>query len=104
MTVLSHPSVGGYVSHCGWNSTLESIWCGVPVAAWPLYAEQQLNVFQLVEELGLAVEIRMDYRTDTRAGGGGSGMIVSTEEIKDGIRKLISDDEMRKKVKEGCSA
>ncbi|KAJ0726547.1 putative UDP-glucuronosyl/UDP-glucosyltransferase, UDP-glycosyltransferase family [Helianthus annuus] len=100
MAVLSHPSVGGFVSHCGWNSTLESIWCGVPVAAWPLYAEQQLNAFQLVVELGLAVEIRMDYRTDTRAGGGGSGMIVLAEEIEDGIRKLMSDDEMRKKVKD----
>ncbi|GKV33930.1 hypothetical protein SLEP1_g42366 [Rubroshorea leprosula] len=59
--ILSHPVIGGFVSHSGWNSTLESIWFGVPMAAWPLYAEQQLNAFQLVVELGLAVEIKMDY-------------------------------------------
>ncbi|KAI7739120.1 hypothetical protein M8C21_001222, partial [Ambrosia artemisiifolia] len=99
ITVLSHPSVGGFVSHCGWNSTLESIWCGVPVATWPLYAEQQLNAFQLVVELGIATKIRMDYQMDT-IGGGGSGMMVTEEEIEEGIRKLMSDGEMRKKVKD----
>ncbi|KAK9068041.1 hypothetical protein SSX86_012152 [Deinandra increscens subsp. villosa] len=94
--VLSHPSIGGFVSHCGWNSTLESMWCGVPMAAWPLYAEQQLNAFQLVVELGVAAEIRMDYRTNLR--GDGSEMMVDAGEIEDGIRKLMSDGEMRKKV------
>lgn len=96
--VLSHSSVGGFVSHCGWNSTLESIWCGVPVAAWPLYAEQQLNAFQLVVELGIAAEIKMDYRSNMRSGG--REMSVTAEEIEGGIRKLMSDGEMRKKVKE----
>ena len=37
--VLAHQATGGFVSHCGWNSTLESIYFGVPIATWPLYAE-----------------------------------------------------------------
>nr|WIF29793.1 UGT4 [Chrysanthemum indicum] len=96
--VLSHPSVGGFVSHCGWNSTLESIWCGVPIAAWPLYAEQQINAFQLVVELGIAAEIRIDYQSAVRRGN--NNMTVAAEEIEDGIRILMNDHEMRNKVKE----
>ncbi|KAL1817394.1 hypothetical protein DCAR_0521823 [Daucus carota subsp. sativus] len=61
VAVLSHPAVGGFVSHCGWNSILESVWFGVPVATWPLYAEQQLNAFEMVNELGMAVDICIDY-------------------------------------------
>ncbi|XP_039172478.1 putative UDP-glucose flavonoid 3-O-glucosyltransferase 3 [Eucalyptus grandis] len=60
---LAHPAIGVFISHCGWNSTLESIWFGVVVATWPLYAEQQFNAFELVVEPGLAVEIKMDYRS-----------------------------------------
>ncbi|KAM3285896.1 anthocyanidin 3-O-glucosyltransferase 5 [Capsicum chacoense] len=53
--ILSHPSVGGFLSHCGWNSSIESITNGVPMIAWPLYAEQRLNATMLTEELGVAV-------------------------------------------------
>ncbi|CAN1145298.1 Putative UDP-glucose flavonoid 3-O-glucosyltransferase 3 [Linum perenne] len=84
--ILAHPSIGGFVSHCGWNSTLESIWFGVPIAAWPIYAEQQLNAFKLVKEMELAEDIRMDYRRDS---GVISGEIVKAEEIERGIRNLM---------------
>ena len=40
---LRHKSVGGFVSHCGWNSVLEAVTYGVPMLPWPLYAEQKLN-------------------------------------------------------------
>ncbi|CAI9754460.1 unnamed protein product [Fraxinus pennsylvanica] len=94
VAVLSHPSVGGFVSHCGWNSTLESVWCGVPIAAWPMYAEQQLNAFELVKDIGIAVEIKMDYRR-------GSDVIVKAEEIEKGIRLLMEpESEMRTKMKQ----
>ncbi|KAL3753180.1 hypothetical protein ACJRO7_000563 [Eucalyptus globulus] len=100
VAVLAHPAIGGFVSHCGWNSTLESIWFGVPVAAWPQYAEQQFNAFRLVVELGLAAEIKMDYRRDLVKGSDG---VVMVDEIERGIRKLMEGKEAgerRKKVKE----
>ncbi|KAK9133825.1 hypothetical protein Scep_013353 [Stephania cephalantha] len=56
--VLGHVATGCFVSHCGWNSSLESVWFGVPMLTWPLYAEQKLNAFELVRELGVAIEMR----------------------------------------------
>uniref|UniRef100_A0A803MCP6 Uncharacterized protein n=1 Tax=Chenopodium quinoa TaxID=63459 RepID=A0A803MCP6_CHEQI len=62
VAILAHPAVGGFLSHCGWSSTLETLWFRVPVATWPLFADHQLVASMLVKELGLAVEIRMDYQ------------------------------------------
>ncbi|KAL3538195.1 hypothetical protein ACH5RR_001561 [Cinchona calisaya] len=96
VAVLSHPAVGGFVSHCGWNSTLESIWFGVPMATWPLHAEQQLNAFQLVKELGIAVEIALDYAEAKQ-----NQEIVRAKQVEKGIRELMdSENEVRKRVKE----
>lgn len=55
VSILRHPSVGGFLSHCGWSSALESITNGVPMICWPLYAEQRMNATLLAEELGVGV-------------------------------------------------
>ena len=91
--ILSHKAIGGFISHCGWNSILESLWHGIPIATWPVYAEQQMNAFEMVKELGLAIEIRLDYREGSD--------LVSAKEVEGGIKRLMNyDDEVRQKVKE----
>ncbi|CAK8538705.1 unnamed protein product [Lathyrus sativus] len=96
--ILAHPATGGFVSHCGWNSILESIYFGVPIATWPLFAEQQTNAFQLVCELKMAVEIALDYKVELM---GEPNYLLTADKIERGIRNVLDmDGEFRKKVKE----
>jgi hypothetical protein len=91
--ILGHKAIGGFVSHCGWNSILESLWFGVPILTWPIYAEQQMNAFMMVKEFGLSVELKIDYRR-------GSDVIVA-DEIEKGLKSLMDNDNIvHKKVNE----
>ncbi|XP_040941859.1 UDP-glycosyltransferase 71K1-like [Gossypium hirsutum] len=93
--ILAHKAIGGFVSHCGWNSILESLWFGVPMVTWPMYAEQKLNVFKMMKELELAVELRLDYeqlKVDD---------VVMADEIEKAVKQVMDErNEARKKVKE----
>ncbi|GAA0175034.1 glycosyltransferase [Lithospermum erythrorhizon] len=80
--VFAHQAIGGFISHCGWNSILESLWHGVPITTWPMYAEQQINALDMVKDLGLAVELKLDYRR-------GTGILVGADEIKKTLRNLM---------------
>ena len=56
--VLNHPATGVFVTHCGWNSTLEAIAAGVPMLCWPLAgAEQRMNKVFVTEDMGVGVEM-----------------------------------------------
>ena len=53
--ILAHPSVGGFLSHCGWSFALESILNLKLMSAWPLFAEQKMLATQQVEELKVSI-------------------------------------------------
>ncbi|XP_022763681.1 7-deoxyloganetin glucosyltransferase-like [Durio zibethinus] len=55
--VLKHPSIGGFLSHMGWNSTIESISSGVPMVCRPFLADQQTNCRFACVEWGIGMEI-----------------------------------------------
>ncbi|GAA0161633.1 hypothetical protein Leryth_023456 [Lithospermum erythrorhizon] len=55
--ILSHRAVGGFLSHCGWNSVLEAVVGGVMILAWPMEADQYINARLLVDYMDVAVQV-----------------------------------------------
>ncbi|XP_072989017.1 UDP-glycosyltransferase 92A1-like [Typha latifolia] len=60
--ILAHESLAAFLSHCGWNSLLESLCCGIPIIAWPLSADQFYNAKMMAEEWGVCVEVARGKR------------------------------------------
>jgi len=57
LLILDHPATGGFVTHCGWNSVLESVNASLPMITWPMFAEQFYNEKWLVDVLKIGVPI-----------------------------------------------
>ncbi|KAI9121374.1 hypothetical protein K1719_008407 [Acacia pycnantha] len=84
--VLNHPSVRGFLTHCGWNSMIESVCAGVPMACWPFFADQQTNCRYACAEWGVGIEIDNE---------------VKREEVEKIVNELMEREkakEMRNKV------
>ncbi|KAF2602862.1 hypothetical protein F2Q70_00024955 [Brassica cretica] len=101
--ILSHPSVGGFLTHCGWNSTLEGITSGVPLLTWPLFGDQFCNQKLVVQVLkvgvGAGIEETMKWGEEDRI-----GVLVDNEGVKKAVEELMGDGddakERRRVVKE----
>nr|UHH90548.1 UDP-glycosyltransferase [Nicotiana benthamiana] len=57
LEILGHASTGGFLSHCGWNSCIESISMGVPIAAWPNNADQPYNAVFVTSVLKVGISV-----------------------------------------------
>ncbi|KAJ4909114.1 UDP-glycosyltransferase 85A4 [Raphanus sativus] len=86
--VLSHPAIGAFLTHCGWNSTVESVVAGVPMICWPFFADQLTNRRFCCGEWGLGVEIGGEVRRER--------VEAAVREVMDGAGGV----EVRKKVME----
>ncbi|KAG6408942.1 hypothetical protein SASPL_131970 [Salvia splendens] len=97
--ILSHAAVGGFVTHCGWNSLMEGVAAGVPMVTWPLSAEQFFNEKLVAEVLGMGVPVGAEEwskRTDERAA-------IGREKIARAVGRLMGGEEgerMRRRARE----
>ncbi|KAL0375054.1 UNVERIFIED_CONTAM: UDP-glycosyltransferase 86A1 [Sesamum radiatum] len=78
-SVLSSPAIGGFLTHCGWNSILESIWCGVPMICYPFYADQPTNRKLVVDDWKIGINLC-------------DGSSVDRKEVAEKIKQLMSGE------------
>ncbi|KAH9303085.1 hypothetical protein KI387_014668, partial [Taxus chinensis] len=90
LRVLAHASVGGFLTHSGWNSTLESISMGVPLLGWPYSSDQFLNCRFAKDIWKLSLDLK-DVDVDVNK-------LVIREEVKSRVRDLMHNDLLQKRA------
>ncbi|KAK1412215.1 hypothetical protein QVD17_33269 [Tagetes erecta] len=108
--ILSHSSIGGFLTHCGWNSVLETIIQGVPMIAWPLYAEQKMNAIMLTKGLKVALRANLNENgivdrlevarvvKNLLVGEEGNKIRIRTQELKEAALCALSNDGSSKRT------
>ncbi|KAM3209404.1 hypothetical protein ACQJBY_063849 [Aegilops geniculata] len=86
--VLKHPAIGMFVSHCGWNSLTEAFASGVPVLAWPRFADQRVNA-GIVARRGAGVWVE-------RWSWEGDDGVVKGAEIAEKVKSVMADEMLRR--------
>lgn len=87
--ILSHSSVACFISHCGWNSTLESVGNGIPMLCWPYFADQFLNRSYVCDVWKVGMKLEKDE----------SGVIRQGEIVRK-IELVLNDEELKGRAKE----
>jgi pathogen-inducible salicylic acid glucosyltransferase len=88
LDVLAHKAIGCFMTHCGWNSTLEALSLGVPMVAMPQWTDQPTNAKFIVDVWKVGIRIKLDEKG-----------IATKEEIELRIREVMEGEkgkEMKK--------
>jgi len=103
LLILSHPAIGGFITHCGWNSTLEAICAGVPMVSWPLFGDQFFNENLVVQILKVGVKVGAKS-TISWGKEEEIGVVVKKKDIERAIESVMDEssesEERRKRVRE----
>ncbi|KAG6677860.1 hypothetical protein I3842_14G048400 [Carya illinoinensis] len=97
--ILDHEAVGGFVTHCGWNSTLEGVTAGLPMVTWPLFAEQFFNEKLVTEVLKIGFPVGAQQCVELC----GNDNPIKKEAIEMAVRHIMEGEEakeMRSRAKE----
>ena len=89
LRVLCHPSIGGFWSHCGWNSTLEAVYAGIPMFTFPLFLDQVPNSRQIVEDW------KIGWRVNRAQVG--SEILVTKEDILELVQRFMELENCERK-------
>ncbi|XP_059427801.1 zeatin O-glucosyltransferase-like [Corylus avellana] len=84
LEILSHPSTGAFMSHCGWNSCMESITMGVPIAAWPMASDQPRNTVLIAQLLKVGIVVKKWSHMD---------QIVTSSSVDNALKMLMASKE-----------
>ncbi|KAF8005677.1 hypothetical protein BT93_K0071 [Corymbia citriodora subsp. variegata] len=91
LEVLAHDALGLFVTHCGWNSTLEAVSLGVPMLAIPQWTDQATNAKYIMDVWKMGLRPLVDEERG----------VVTSEEIENCVRKVM-ERETRKKLRENA--
>ncbi|WCJ25607.1 UDP-Glycosyltransferase superfamily protein [Euphorbia peplus] len=87
--VLAHPSIACFLTHCGWNSTMEGVGNGVPLLCWPYFADQFLN------ETYICDVWKVGLKFDKNING-----IITQDEIQNKVEQLLADEKLKERASE----
>lgn len=94
--ILSHPAVGGFMTHCGWNSILEGIVSGVPMITWPHFGDHFLYERFIIDVLRIGVSVGVKEPTfwfKRENKDGKSDKVMAKNDVAKAVRCLMDDGE-----------
>jgi UDP:flavonoid glycosyltransferase YjiC (YdhE family) len=92
--ILEHKAIGGFLTHCGWNSLLEGVAAGLPMVTWPVGAEQFYNEKLVTQVLKTGVSVGVKKMMQV------VGDFISREKVEGAVREVMVGEERRKRAKE----